>query len=136
MAPALVGLLFISLGAYFVVKGLRAKADIKTGLADEKVVISEEASIPHTPLVDAMTVAAQADLIKKHSIERYGRFTELPRDDPRRDQYLRGATLRNALNLAVLGFGVADLAIGTGVFIILLGVFILGFGVPTPFLLK
>ncbi len=47
-----------------------------------------------------------------------------------RDSYLNGLTLRNSLNMAVMGFGVADLAIGTGAVIILLGIATLGLAVP------
>ena len=53
-------------------------------------------------------------------------------DDPNRETYLKGLTLRNALNLAVVGFGVADLAIGTGAgaISIVLGLIVTGFAVP------
>ena len=51
-------------------------------------------------------------------------------DDPNRETYLEGLTLRNALNLAVVGFGVADLAIGTGAISIVLGLIVTGFAVP------
>ncbi len=78
---------------------------------------------------------AQAEVIKRSTREQYGRYTDMARDDPNRDHYLRGLTLQNGLNLAVLGFGVADLAIGTGAVVILLGVAILGIGVPATYLL-
>ena len=51
-------------------------------------------------------------------------------DDPNRETYLKGLTLRNALNLAAVGFGVADLAIGTGAISIVLGLIVTGFAVP------
>ena len=57
-----------------------------------------------------------------HSIERYGLYSEMERDDPNRATYIKGLTLRNSLNMAVMGFGVADLAMGMGAIIILMGV--------------
>ena len=42
-------------------------------------------------------------------------------DDPNRDVYLKGLTLRNALNLGIVGLGVADMAIALGAVTIVLG---------------
>ena len=68
-----------------------------------------------------------------HSFDRYGRYTDMDRDDPNREAYIRGLTLRNSLNMAVMGFGVANLAIGTGAAIIVLGLGTLSLGVPALF---
>ena len=43
--------------------------------------------------------------------------------------YLDGTTLRNPLNLAVMGFGVAIIAVGTGVFMLITGIALGGTGV-------
>ena len=48
----------------------------------------------------------------------------MERDDPNRDVYLKGLTLRNALNLAAVGFGVGDMAIGLGAVTVVLGLII------------
>ena len=129
-----IGLTLLALGIFFVVMGFEAKGTIRAALADEYVTTSKdtvEFGVPGGILVqDAKSAEAQAAVIKKHSIERYGRYTEMERDDPNRDIYLKGLTLRNALNLSVLGFGVANLAIGTGTAIILVGVATLGLGAP------
>ena len=135
MAVALVGLLFVGLGLFFVMKGLHAKSGIRAALKDENVATTEGGAVSRMPVVDAKTAAAQADVIKQHIREEYGRFSDMARDDPNRDHYIRGLSLQNALNLAVIGFGVADLAIGNGVVIILLGVATLGFGLPATYLL-
>ncbi len=58
----------------------------------------------------------------------------MERDDPRRETYITGLTLRNSLNLAVVSFGVADLAIGLGVVTIVLGLIIAGLAVPVHLL--
>ena len=52
----------------------------------------------------------------------------MERDDPNREFYLKGLTLRNSLNLSVLAFGVADLAMGVGAVIIVMGLSTVGLG--------
>ena len=119
------GLVFVGFGAFFIVMGLDAKDMIRTALADENVTTGADAvefGVPAGLLVnDAKTAEAEAEVIKMHSINNYGRYTEMERNDPNRAEYIKGLALRNALNMAVMGFGVADLAIGTGVVIVLMG---------------
>jgi hypothetical protein len=108
------GLVLLSAGLFLVVMALRARAQIDAGLRDEAALTGAEADIPRVPIVDARTAASQVRLIRSHTVGRYGHYGDLPRDDPNRDHYLKGLTLRNALNLAILGYGVADLALATG----------------------
>ena len=44
--------------------------------------------------------------------------------------------MRNSLNLSIMGFGVSDLAIGTGVVVILLGASTALFMTPALFVLR
>lgn len=71
------GLLFIVLGTLFMVIGLDAKDMIRTALADENVTTSADAveyGVPAGVVVtDAKTAEAQAEVIKKHSFDLYGR---------------------------------------------------------------
>ena len=128
------GLTFLALSTFFVVMGLDAKATIREALAEENVFTAKDTTlfgVPAGVLVnDAKTAEAEAEVIKMHSIDRYGLYAEMERDDPNREAYLKGLTLRNALNLAVMGFGVANLAIGTGAVILLLGTGTLALVVP------
>ncbi len=132
------GLLFIVLGTLFMVIGLDAKDMIRTALADENVTASADAveyGVPAGVVVtDVKTAEAQAEVIKKHSFDRYGRYADMDRDDPNREAYLKGLTLRNSLNMAVMGFGVADLAIGIGAVIVLMGVRTLAFVAPVLYI--
>ena len=59
----------------------------------------------------------------------------MERDDPNRDVYIKGLTLRNALNLAIVGFGLADLAIGIGGVTVVLGLMIAGLAIPIHLLM-
>jgi hypothetical protein len=70
---------------------------------------------------DAETARAQADVIKEHTLGTWGPYSELPRDDPRRAQFIDGVTLRTALNAAAMGFGVTELVIGTGILVLIAG---------------
>ena len=119
------GLLFVGLGALFMITALEAKGAIRTALAEENVTTSKDAvnfGVPAGVLVtDATTAEAQAEVIKMHSIDRYGLYTDMERDDPNRATYIKGLTLRNSLNMAVMGFGIADLAMGMGAIIVLMG---------------
>ena len=90
--------------------------------------------IPGVPVEDAETARAQQDAIESHTFGRWGPYSSLDRDDPRGDTYVTGLTLRNSLNLAVLGFGVADLATAMGAVTMVLGLIIAGFAVPVHLL--
>ena len=69
-----------------------------------------------TTVTEAQT-KAQADVIKNHALGRWGPYSQLDREDPRRVAFIDGVALRTALNLAVVGSGVTDLVIGAGVII-------------------
>ena len=130
------GLALLAAGALFVALGLEARATIRDGLAEERAVTSTDAAIPGVPVVDARTAEMQAEVIKEHTLGRFGPYSEMEREDPNRDTYLNGLTLRNGLNLGVLAFGVANLAIASGAVIILLGAGTLGVGVPALYWLR
>src|SRR3989304_5727912 len=82
------GLIFLALGAFVVVKGLAAKAEIRDRLAEEQVYTSKDAvsfGVDEGVLVqDAKTAQAQADTIRLHTLERYGPYAKMAKDDPNR----------------------------------------------------
>ena len=133
-----VGLSFglIAVGILFIVMAMDAKVQIRAELVSEQVMTSADAAIPGVPVTDAKTAQAQADVIKAHSHERYGLYSEMGRDDPNRQTYLSGMTLRNSLGLAVLAFGLSDLALGSGAVLLILGLAARGFGVPVLYWLR
>ena len=53
---------------------------------------------------------------------------------PNLEVYLNGLTIRNALTLAIVGFGVGDMAIGLGAVTIVLGLIIAALAVPVHLL--
>ena len=130
VAALLLGAGMVALGAVFMVLGFEAKSDIRNALLQERVITSKDAIIPGVLVEDVATARAQQDSIEEHTFGRFGPYSGMERDDPNRDVYLKGLTLRNALNLAVVGFGVADMAIGLGGVTIVLGLIIAGLAIP------
>ncbi len=115
----------IALGVIFVLMGYGA----------ERVITGADSAIPGVLVEDLVTAKAQQDTIEAHTFGRFGPYSGMERDDPNRDVYIKGLTLRNALNLAVVGFGVADLAIGIGWVTVVLGLMIAGLAIPVHLLM-
>ena len=134
IVAVLLGIGMAVLGSIFVYMGFDAKGDIKEALRQEKVITSKDATIPGVLVEDAATARAQQDAIEAHTFGRFGPYSGMERDDPNRDVYLKGLTLRNALNLAAVGFGVGDMAIGLGAVTVVLGLIIGALAVPVHFL--
>ncbi len=131
LSIAVVGILLVAAGLFMIVRGSEAWADIERELRAEEVMTSGDAAIPGVPVVDAATARAQADVIKDHTLGRWGPYSSLERDDPRRASFIDGVALRSALNMAVMGFSLAEMAIGTGIIILIAGAATLLFAVPT-----
>ncbi len=128
------GLGMVALGGVFIAMGLDGRGEVRDALAKEQVITSKDASIPGVLVQDAKTARAQQDAIEGHTFGRWGPYSSLDRDDPNRETYITGLTLRNSLNLAVVGFGLADLAVAMGAVTIVLGLIIAGFAVPVHLL--
>ena len=131
----LLGIGMVALGVIFVLMGYGAKSDIREALLKEKVITGADSAIPDVLVEDVETAKAQQDTIEAHTFGRFGPYSGMERDDPNRDVYIKGLTLRNALNLAVVGFGVADLAIGIGWVTVVLGLMIAGLVIPVHLLM-
>ncbi len=131
----LLGLGMVALGVVFISMGYSARGEIREALLKEKVVTGADSAIPGVLVEDVQTAKAQQDYIEEHTFGRFGPYSGMERDDPNRDVYIKGLTLRNALNLAVVGFGVTDLAIGVGWITVVLGIIIAGLAIPTHLLM-
>lgn len=129
------GLVLLAAGIYTIVRAVDVRAQIRDELRDEQIVTSQDARIPGVLVQDAATAKAQADAIKEHTLGRWGPFSELPRDDPRRAQFIDGVALRTALNLAVMGFGITDLLLGLGAILIVAGAATVALAAPALYFL-
>ena len=125
-----VGLGMVIVGGLFITLGLDAKGDIAAALEKEKVITAGDAAIPGVLVEDVQTAKAQQDAIEAHTFGRFWPYSGMERDDHNRDVYLKGLTLRNALNLAIVGYGAADLAIGLEIVTVVLGLIVGGLAVP------
>jgi len=121
ISSAILGLLLVIGGGYMVVEGLAVRDEITNELKAEQITTSQDARIPGVLVDDAETARAQADVIKEHTLGTWGPYSQLPREDPRRAQFIDGVTLRTALNTAAMGFGVTQLVIGAGVLVLIAG---------------
>ena len=131
----LLGIGMIALGVIFVLMGYGAKSDIREALLKEKVITGADSAIPGVLVEDVATAKTQQNTIEAHTFGRFGPYSGMERDDPNRDVYIKGLTLRNALNLAIVGFGLADLAIGIGGVTVVLGLMIAGLAIPIHLLM-
>ncbi len=121
VVPVLIGLVFVGAGVYMITEGLAAKNEVHNTLVAEQIITSDDATIPGALVDSAATARAQEELIREHTLGEMGPYSGMERDGPQRETYLKGVTLRNALNMAVLGFNVSNLVIGIGVIVVVMG---------------
>jgi hypothetical protein len=116
-----IGLVLLAGGGFMVLSGIETRDSIREELLAEQIKTSGDAPRPGVLVEDAETAQMQADVIKEHTLGTWGPYSQLPREDPRRAQFIDGVALRTALNMAVMGFGITDLLIGAGLLIVLAG---------------
>ena len=134
-----VGVGLLTIGAIFVVKGISTKALIRAALVEENVSTGPPVEdVTEIQVVDAKTAKLRADAVKARTLGRLGSYQALVRagDQENADYFLKGLTIRTALNLAIAGFGVANMAVGAGVGLMLAGAGALALGLPLLFWLS
>ena len=116
-----VGVTFLIAGLVLVNEGMDTKTLVRDRLAAEQIITGNDAAVPNALVQDVATAEAQEALITEHTLGNLGPFSALERGSAERDTYITGVTLRTALNLAVMGFKIADLVVALGVFIAVAG---------------
>jgi hypothetical protein len=122
--PRWVGLVVIIAGAVFTVVGVVAYIAVQQTLADQKITVSDDASMFAGKSVDGpFTAYSQAMVIGKHAKEIGGgkTYAELPQNDPNRDTVMTASFLQASLFTSVVAFGVSAMAVVLGLLLILLG---------------
>ena len=117
-------ILVIIAGAVFIVAGVFTWFVVRDQLADEKVVVSDDAERFAGWEVDGpFTAYAEADAIEGHAMESSGgkTYAELDREDPTRQTVMTASFLRSSLFTSVVAFGVAFMAAGLGLVLIGIG---------------
>jgi hypothetical protein len=130
-----IGLVLLIGGSVMVLAGVDTRNQIQDELRAEQIQTSADTPRPGVLVEDAETARMQAEAIKQHTLGTWGPYSELPRDDPRRAQFIDGVALRTALNMAVMGFGITQLLIGAGLIVVLAGLATLGLATPGLYLL-
>lgn len=130
-----VGLVLLGAGGFMAQQGVATRDMIREELRAEQVMTSGDTERPGVLVDDAETAQMQADAIREHTLGTWGPYSELDGDDPRRAQFIDGVALRTALNMAVMGFRITDLLVGTGLLVVLAGVATLALATPGLYLL-
>jgi hypothetical protein len=120
----ILAILIIVAGAILVVGGVVTWIAVQTQLSDESITVSEDASYFAGDKVDGpLTAYVEANTIEKHALEATGgrTYAELDREDPARQTAMTASFLRASLFTSVVSFGVAAMAAGIGVALILIG---------------
>ena len=151
----IVGLGFLAGGAYATMRGLDAKAEVRETLLAQNITTPSDAAIPDVRVENAATADAMADVIGVHALEatdgrtyaEMGRFLTPdggdtsdeaaalkdeagnPVANPLRNVAFQASTLQTSLHTSHMAFNVADLVIGLGLMITVLGFVIGGVGV-------
>lgn len=114
----------IALGVILIIGGGATWYLVSDTLAEQSITVAGDASCAAGDPVDGPYSAyCQADIIQQHTMESTGGLTyaELDREDPLRNVAMNSSFLQASLFTSVLAFGVAAMAAGMGVIMVLLG---------------
>ena len=120
----LLSIIVMVAGAILLVVGAVTWFVVRDQLADEKVVVSEDAPFLGGDDVDGpFSAYAESRAIHKHALEMSGGLTyaEMDREDPTRPTIATASFLRASLLTSVVAFGVAGFAVGVGIILLLIG---------------
>jgi hypothetical protein len=131
IALMLLGLVFLGAGVYTVSRGFDAKDQVRDELIAQNITTPDDASIPGVVVNSPARAKSMADIIDKHALETTGGLTysEMDRDDPNRQVAFQAASLRTSLYTSVMAFEVANLVLGLGAMIVVLGLAVGGVGI-------
>ncbi len=113
----LLGTLLTALGVLMAVAGIATWGGIAQGLAQEQIVVSENAAaFAGDAVVSPWTAWAQAEVIRADLADMTGgqTYAEMDREDPQRQAVATGTFLRASLITSVIAFGVALVLVGIG----------------------
>ena len=117
-------ILVIIAGILLIVTGVFTWFNVSNQLADQNITVADDAeNFAGEPVDGPLTAYEQATVINRHALEATGgkTYAELDRDDPARETALTASFLRASLYTSVVSFGVALMAAGIGLVLILLG---------------
>ena len=118
-------------GAIFTIAGVVAYIAVQQTLADQNITVSDDADMFACKAVNGpFTAYSQAMVIGKHAEDIGGgkTYAELPQDDPNRATVMNASFLQASLFTSVVAFGVAAMAVVTGILWMLMGWVLLRLG--------
>jgi len=121
---------FTVAGPYMVYRGVDARDMVRTELRAERITTPDDATKPGIRVQDGPSAVVQAEVIQKHALAASGgkTYAEMDRTDPARQTAFQASTLRTALLSSALAWNVANLVIGLGVLVFVLGLVLLAVG--------
>jgi len=114
----------IVIGILMVIAGGATWYEVQDQLSAEKIVVADDADFLAGDEVNGpFSAYAEADIINTHALEASdgNTYAELDREDPVRQTVMNASFLRASLFTSVVAFGVATMAVGVGVVMILVG---------------
>ncbi|GIJ19728.1 aromatic ring-opening dioxygenase LigA [Micromonospora lutea] len=120
----LLSILVIVAGLIMLVAGAATWFTVQSQLADERITVSDDADwFAGEKINGPLTAYSEAEVIEKHALEASGgkTYAEMDREDPARTVVMNGSFLRASLFTSVVSFGVAAMAMGLGVVVMLIG---------------
>ncbi|MFH1032143.1 MAG: hypothetical protein V1767_06245 [Chloroflexota bacterium] len=124
----LAGIISLVFGGAFVYQGFSKANLITAAMQTEKAAYASADGEIEGIIDNTREAAAMAGILKEHRMAQ-GIYTELKRDDPKRQTILNAMTMENSLNLAQLSYGVTDIAKANGAFMAVVGVALILSGV-------
>jgi predicted phage tail protein len=124
-------ILVIVAGAIMVAAGVVTWIAVQNTLADEHITVSSDAAhFAGDDVNGPLTAYSEAQTIEKHALESSGgkTYAELAREDPKRQTVMTASFLRASLFTSVVSFGIAAMAAGLGVVLVLIGIALLRLG--------
>lgn len=121
----IMAVIVIVAGVIFIAAGIGSWMAVKAQLTAENITVAEDAGrFAGEPVDGPFTAYEQANVINKHALEATGgkTYAELAQDDPTRQVASLASFLRASLFTSVLAFGVAAMAGGLGITLIIIGV--------------
>jgi hypothetical protein len=123
-------LVLIAFGLGAVYMGIDGRHTVRTDLAREQIVGTDDSTIPGQTVDTGSEAKAFAAVMRKHTLEATGgkTYAQLGREDPLREMWVTSTALSTALNTAYFAESVATFAIVMGIALLLAGI---GFAVLT-----
>ena len=131
-----IGAIGVIMGATFIIQGAGKYKYLQDNMRLEKITLYFIPDAPKDEVVDSPNEALMAgDTIREHRRTIAPTYTELlggkkyNPNNPRQLSYAQALNLENYLYLAFVGFGITQIVIVSGIFMILMGVAVGGTGI-------